>query len=83
MDAAARRMAGAEMAAHHNHKAWLSHLDPFLSFWQPSPMKPSLTRREALQTAGTLLLASAIPSLPAAPARAKRVVIVGGGIAGL
>lgn len=46
-------------------------------------MKPSITRREALQRAGTLLLASAVSSLPAAPARAKRVVIVGGGIGGL
>src|SRR6187200_1712151 len=46
-------------------------------------MKPSLTRREVLQTAGSLLLAGAVASLPAAPVRAKRVVVVGGGIGGL
>jgi monoamine oxidase len=46
-------------------------------------MNSSITRREALHTAGTLLLAGTIASLPAAPARTKRVVIVGGGIGGL
>ena len=43
-------------------------------------MKTSITRRKALQTAGTLLLGSA---LPAAPAKTKRVIVVGGGIGGL
>ncbi|MDB6074359.1 MAG: flavin-containing amine oxidase [Verrucomicrobiaceae bacterium] len=43
-------------------------------------MKSSLTRRKALQTAGTLLLGSA---LGAEPPKAKRIVVVGGGIGGL
>ena len=46
-------------------------------------MKPSITRREVLQRAGTLLLAGAVSSLPAATPRLKRVVVVGGGIGGL
>lgn len=43
-------------------------------------MKTSITRREALQTAGALLLAN---SLPEAPPRMKRVIVAGGGIGGL
>jgi monoamine oxidase len=46
-------------------------------------MKRTLTRRQALQTGGTLLLAGAASSLPAASARPKRIVVVGGGIGGL
>ena len=46
-------------------------------------MTQSITRREALQTAGTLLLASAASSLSAAPQKAKRVIVAGGGLGGL
>lgn len=46
-------------------------------------MSKPITRREALQTAGALLLAGAVTPVPAAPVRPKRVVIVGGGIGGL
>src|ERR1700688_3973965 len=46
-------------------------------------MNSSITRRQALQTAGTVLLAGAGSPLPAAAAPAKRVIIAGGGIGGL
>ena len=46
-------------------------------------MNSPITRRRALQTAGTLLLAGTVSSLAATPARKKRVVVVGGGIGGL
>ncbi len=44
----------------------------------------SVTRRQALQTAGSLLLAGALPNLSAAPSsRRKSVIVAGGGIGGL
>ena len=46
-------------------------------------MKPAMTRREALRTAGSLLLAGTVSALPTATARTKRIIIVGGGIGGL
>ncbi|MSU70827.1 MAG: FAD-dependent oxidoreductase [Opitutus sp.] len=46
-------------------------------------MSRLITRRTALQTAGTLLLAGAVSSRAATPARRKSIVIVGGGIGGL
>jgi len=46
-------------------------------------MSPHLTRRQAIQAAGTLLLAGAVSSLPAQEPKRKRVIVVGGGIGGL